>query len=155
MQAFTNHCSFIIAALLLLHEPWNWFKAPSWSCFPSHWGTNPRWPAHTVLCWKGQPRTKVGHSMSKGDFLAVTMEPARQASGISGSTTAASSRIKVLFQLLTDYSVKHPNKSQFRIKKSDITGLVLPGSPGQSCCCRRCLLHSWHSPPMSTIKSRT
>lgn len=46
--------------------------------------------------------------------------------------SATSSGIKVLFQLLTDYSVKHPNESQFRIESSAITGVVLPGSPGSA-----------------------
>lgn len=80
---------------------------------------------------------------SKDSLLAVTMEPARQASRIFGS--AAYCGIKVLFQLLTDYSVRHPNKSLFQRKKSDIIERqMLPGAPRQNCNYRHCLLHSWH-----------
>ena len=96
----------------------------------------------------------MSRSMSKDSLLAVTMELARQASGISGSTTY--SGIKVLFQLLTDYSARHPNKSLFQIKKSDIIeGHMLPGTPTQNCNYRHCLLHSWHSQSKVIIKSRT
>lgn len=93
-------------------------------------------------------------SVSKDSLLAVTTELARQASGISGSTTY--SRTKVLFQLLTDYSVRHPNKGLFQIKKSDIIeGHMLPGTPRQNCNYRHCLLHSWHSQSIIIIKRRT
>lgn len=92
-------------------------------------------------------------SVSKDSLLAVTMELARQASGISGSTTY--SGIKVLFQLLTDYSVRHPNKSLFQIKSDIIEGHTLPGTPRQNCNYRHCLLHSWHSQSIIIIKTRT
>lgn len=74
------------------------------------------------------------------------MERARQARGISGSTLY--SGIKVLVQLLTDYSMRHPNKS---LTLED----ALPGTPMQHCNYGQCLLHSWHSQAVITVKTRT